>query len=55
MVDECHYCYQCQKFVGPVEEEEWDESGTEGMCPEESVYTDAFDEACDKLVPFVFN
>lgn len=44
-------CYQCAKFVGPIEEEQWDESDTEGMCPEESVYTDAFDEACSEFIP----
>lgn len=40
-------CYQCAHFVGPVEEEEWDEQGTDGMCPTTGCYVDAFDDACE--------
>jgi len=46
------YCYQCQKFVGPVEEEEYDEEGTEGMCPSTGVYTDAFDKSCEEFLGY---
>lgn len=38
-------CYQCQRFVGPVEDEDWDEDGTEGECPYMGWYCDAFDDA----------
>jgi len=45
-------CCDCQHFVGPIEEEEWDEDGTEGMCPHMGWYTDALDEACDEYIGY---
>ena len=45
-------CYQCQRFEGPRDEEEWEEEGTEGMCPFLSIYTDAFDDACDEFLDY---
>ena len=44
------YCYYCEHFVGPVEDEEWEEDETIGMCPLTGVYTDAFDDACKELL-----
>ena len=44
------YCYCCEHFVGPVEDEELEEDETVGMCLLTGVYTDAFDDACKEFL-----
>jgi len=50
--DEHKCCYECQHYVGPTENEEWDEYGTEGMCPFVGVYIDAFSSACEEFLGY---